>query len=149
MVGFTGGFDERLSGRDNLFLRSALFGLERGHTEALLPDVVKFAELCEVIDHPVSTYSSGMKARLGFSLSMHLEADVFLLDEALSAGDAGFRKKATLALHERIQAVGTWVIVSHGPRALMDVCDRGYILHKGELQAEGTMEEIVSLYETL
>jgi len=147
LFGFSAGFDDRLSGADNLYLRAALFGLGREETTALLPEIAAFAELEEYLHRPVLSYSTGMKARLGFALSIQLKADVYLLDEALGAGDAQFRSKAWKALGERMKSHGTWIIVTHNPTSIEPFCHRGYLLNKGRIAAEGPFQEIAALYQ--
>lgn len=144
IAGITGGFDSRLSGRDNLVLRASLFGLSNAETRALIPRVIEFAELEEAIDLPVDTYSSGMLARLGFSLSIHLEAQIYLIDEGMTAGDRSFRVKARKAMEERIRSGGTWLIVTHDLAPVQDFCQRGYMLEKGQIIQSGTLAELTS-----
>lgn len=140
------GFDQRLSGRDNLFLRAAFFGIGRARIEPLVAEIAAFAELEEALDAPLHTYSSGMVGRLGFALSLHLQADVYLLDEALSAGDAVFRRKAEAAMRERAGRGGTWVLVTHQPERALGFCERAYLFERGSLKAEGPLEEIIACY---
>lgn len=147
IAGISSGYDHRLSGRDNLILRAALFGLSRPEIESLLPRVIEFAELEEAIDLPVQTYSSGMLARLGFSLSIHLEAQIYLVDEGMVAGDRQFRVKARQALEERIRSGGTWIMVTHDLEPVRDFCQRGYVLDQGRIVREGPLEELTADWE--
>lgn len=142
LVSFTTGFDLRLSGYDNAFLRASLFGLSRKEIDRLLPLVVEFAELEEAIHFPVETYSAGMTARLGFSLSVHMQADIYLMDEGLSTGDSLFQKKAQQAMSERIRQDGTWVIVTHDLEMAREFCSRGIVLRNGEIVAQGPVAEL-------
>lgn len=142
LVSFTTGFDLRLSGYDNAFLRASLFGLTRPEIDRLLPQVVEFAELEEAIHFPVETYSAGMTARLGFSLSVHMQADIYLMDEGLTTGDSLFQKKAQRAMSERIRRDGTWVIVTHDLDMASEFCSRGIVLQDGEIVAQGPVAEL-------
>ncbi len=145
IAGISGGFDGRLSGRDNLVLRASLFGLSSSQIGHLLPRVIEFAELEEAIDLPVATYSSGMVARLGFALSIHLQAQIYLIDEGLTAGDPAFRAKARKAMEERIRGGGTWLIVSHDLGPVQDFCQRALLLERGQLVRSGRPEELMEL----
>lgn len=142
LVSFTTGFDGRLSGYDNAFLRASMFGLNRKAIESFLPRVIEFAELQEAIHFPVETYSAGMTARLGFSLSVHLQADIYLMDEGLSTGDSAFQKKAQRAMSERIRQDGTWVIVTHDLEMAAEFCNRGIVLEHGQIVAQGPVTEL-------
>ncbi len=146
LVSFTSGFDNRLSGYDNAVLRASMFGLSRAQIAQLLPQVVGFAELEEAIDYPVETYSSGMVARLGFSLSVHLRADIYLMDEGLSTGDAAFQKKARQAMADRIRDDGTWVIATHDYPMAREFCTRGVMLESGLVTAEGPITDFASFF---
>ena len=142
LVSFTSGFDMRLSGYDNAFLRASMFGMSRSDIDSLLPEVVSFAGLEEAIDFPVETYSSGMVSRLGFSLSLHLQADIYLMDEGLSTGDSAFQAKARQAMSERIRGHGTWVVATHDPKMAAEFCTRGIVLQGGRVCAQGSIEEL-------
>lgn len=142
LVSFTSGFDVRLSGYDNAVLRASMFGMSRREIDSLLPEVVRFAGLEEAIDYPVETYSSGMVSRLGFSLSLHLQADIYLMDEGLSTGDSAFQAKAHQAMSERIRGHGTWVVATHDPKMAAEFCTRGIVLQHGRICAQGSMEEL-------
>lgn len=118
------GFDPFISGRDNIYLAGMIFGLSRKDITQKMPRILEFADIGEWIDKPLRTYSSGMVARVGFSLSLEMTPDVLLIDEAMSAGDENFRKKARKRLLKKIQSDQTTVIVSHDMGTLNELCSR-------------------------
>ena len=140
------GFDIELTGRQNIYLSAAYMGLSKGATDRLFEPVVEFSELGEFIDVPLRQYSTGMRARLGFSLVAHTQPDILLLDEVLSVGDAGFRQKSQAKMLEVIERAGTIVIVSHDPTFLQSFCSRVAWLSAGRLEAIGGPEEVLDRY---
>jgi ABC-type polysaccharide/polyol phosphate transport system ATPase subunit len=143
------GFNGELSGRENVFLNTSLFGLSWSDTRALYDKVVAFAELGEVMDLPVKTYSTGMAMRLGFSIAVHLEAEVFLVDEVLSVGDGEFQDKC-LERIESLRAAGkTIVCVSHDLGLVARMCHRAVLLSGGEVHADGPPRDVLESYRHL
>lgn len=142
------GFEPALSGRDNAMLAGMLFGLPRKAMTRKMDGIVAFAELEAVIDEPLHTYSTGMKARLGFSVALQCQPDVLLIDEVLGVGDAGFRTKATQALHSLIRSEKTVVLVSHTAGTIRKLCNRAVWIDGGVVKAVGTAEDVVAEYET-
>ncbi len=131
------GFHPELTGRENVSLNASILGLDEAEAESRLPDVFGFAELAGFEDTPVKHYSSGMFARLGFSVAMHLEPDTLLVDEVLSVGDESFQRKC-LGEVRRFQREGrTIVVVTHSADMVRHVCDRAAVLDHGELQMVG------------
>lgn len=124
LLALQAGFDAELPGTDNAILSGMLMGYTRKQVEARLDDIAEFSELGEFMYEPVKTYSSGMKARLGFSVAMYLIPDVLLLDEVLSVGDAAFKKKAEEEMMRKIHSNQTILLVSHSKRQVNRVCDR-------------------------
>ncbi|MBV9473734.1 MAG: ABC transporter ATP-binding protein, partial [Solirubrobacterales bacterium] len=118
------GFSRDFSGRENVFLQGALYGLSKREVNDRLEQIIDFAELGEFIDIPVKTYSSGMFVRLGFAIAAHLDADVLLIDEVLAVGDESFQRKCMRRIAEQIAAGATVVLVSHDPGAIERVCER-------------------------
>ena len=110
-------------------------------------EIVAYAELEEFIDQPVKTYSSGMKARLGFAVGMQMRADLILIDEVLGVGDARFRKKATETMRERIKSDQSVLFVSHSMPTVRSLCTRVVWLERGRVHMEGDVNEVVEAYE--
>jgi len=135
------GFMPQLSGRDNLWLNAAILGMSEAETKRKLDEIIDFADLGEFLDTPVTYYSSGMKARLGFAVAIHVDADVFIADEALAVGDQPFKRKCKRKMQE-IRDQGTTIFfVSHAPGAVRKICDRVIVLEKGKLGFDGGVEE--------
>jgi len=148
LLSLQAGFVPHLTGRENVILSAMLLGLSRREILARMDDIVRFAELEESIDEPIGTYSTGMKARLGFSTAFHVDPQVFLLDEVLGVGDAGFVKKSTSAMNDRIRSDKTVVLVSHNGAVVRSLCDRLVWIEHGRVQAEGETREVLARYET-
>ncbi len=141
-------FDRLLSGSDNLILSCMLLGASRKEALAMHDDIVAYAELEDFIDQPVKTYSSGMKARLGFAVGMQMQADLILIDEVLGVGDARFRKKATETMRERVKSDQSVLFVSHSMPTVRSLCTRVIWLEQGRIHMEGEVDEVVNAYET-
>jgi len=131
------GFDPRLSGVDNAVLSSMLLGASFREATQLVDGIMAFSELGEFANKPVKTYSSGMRARLGFSVALNMQTDVLLIDEALAVGDAKFKEKSERAIVERVTSSQTVVLVSHSEAQIKRLCDRAVWIEKGELILEG------------
>jgi len=140
------GFNGQLSGRDNVILGSMAAGLTRKQVMDRFDKIVQWAELEDVIDLPMKAYSSGMYGRLAFAVSTHLDPDVLLVDEALSTGDAHFRRKSYEKMQEIVGQARTIVIVSHGIGAIKEMCDTVIWMHKGEIVKQGDPDEVASEY---
>lgn len=140
------GFHPDLSGRENVYLNGAMLGLSRQEITKKLDRIVAFAGLSEFIDTPIRNYSSGMLVRLGFAVAAHVDADVLLIDEALSVGDAKFQPKSRQRLMEYKEQGGSSILVSHDMRSLKSLCDRILLLHKGQCVAYGSPEEVIDQY---
>ncbi|HVR78328.1 MAG TPA: ABC transporter ATP-binding protein [Acidimicrobiia bacterium] len=140
------GFNAELSGTRNIYLGGLAAGLRRATIDEILDDIVKYAELEEAIDRPIKTYSSGMLSRLAFSIGMHLEPDILLLDEILSVGDEAFRTKSEQAMQDLLDRSGTIVFVSHNLSKVAEFCGRAMWLEKGVVRERGPAEEVVELY---
>ncbi|QZY53133.1 leucine-rich repeat protein [Leucobacter tenebrionis] len=139
------GFHPDLTGRENIYLNAAILGMSRAETDARFDDIVEFAELHDFIDTEVKKYSSGMYARLGFSIAVHAEFDVLIVDEVLAVGDAEFRQKCNERLAE-IQASGkTMFIVSHSAGQVKKLCDRGIVLDHGRKIFDGPVDTALEL----
>lgn len=140
------GFDPRLSGNDNAILSSMLLGATLAEARQLVPDIIDFSELDEFANHPVRTYSSGMRSRLGFSVALNMQADVLLIDEALAVGDAKFKAKSEKAIVEKVTSSQTVVLVSHSGPQINRLCDRAVWIEKGEIVLEGETDLVTGQY---
>lgn len=140
------GFMVNLSGRENAVLSGLILGMERRQIVSRLEQVKDFSGLGEFFDQPVRTYSSGMRARLGFAVAIQQRPDVLLIDETLSVGDAAFKDKCLGALRDRMREHSTVVLVSHSAGLVMDVCDRVVWLRNGEVVRSGDPEAVYSEY---
>ena len=140
------GFHPEFTGVENVYLNGAIYGLKRKYIDEHLDEIISFAELEAFKDVPVRTYSSGMYMRLGFSVAMHAQPDVLLLDEVLAVGDEAFQQKCYGKIWEFKQAGGTIVFVSHDQTAVARVCDRALMLDHGRVVESGSAEDVVRLY---
>lgn len=141
------GFHPEFTGIENIFLNGVILGMPRAQLEKRLPQIIEFAELEEFIDTPVKHYSSGMITRLGFSVAVHLEPDVLLVDEVLAVGDGAFQEKCYKKIEEFKQQGVTIFFVSHDMNAIRRVCDRVLWIDQHELRADGIPEEVIAQYE--
>jgi teichoic acid transport system ATP-binding protein len=141
------GFNPELSGHRNIYLGALAAGLRKREIDEKFDSIVEYAELGTAIDRPVKTYSSGMFSKLAFSVSMHLDPDVLLLDEVLAVGDVAFRAKSMETMQELLDRSGTIVFVSHSMNSVQDFCDRVLWLQEGRVMAEGEAAEVVGLYK--
>lgn len=140
------GFNPQLSGHRNVYLGGLAAGMRKKDIDERYDEIVAYAELEDAIDRPVKTYSSGMFSRLAFSVAMHLDPDVLLLDEVMAVGDASFRAKSTKTMEEMLARSGTIVFVSHSLNSVRDFCDRALWLEHGKVAAEGKAEDVVDAY---
>jgi ABC-type polysaccharide/polyol phosphate transport system ATPase subunit len=141
------GFDHELTGRENIFLNGLLLGRKRQEIAAAYDGIVAFSELGDFIDAPIRNYSSGMQARLGFSIATAWRPDVLILDEVLAVGDVAFRKKCEARITE-LQSGGTTIlVVAHSREAIVELCSRCIWLREGRVQLDGPPAEVVDAYE--
>ena len=143
------GFQPDLTGQENVYLNTSLFGLSRRETDAIYQQVVEFSGLGEFIDVPVKNYSTGMHARLGFSVAVHLTPDVLLVDEVLAVGDAEFQRKCLDRIGELRRRGTTIVLVSHSTSIIERMCDRVCRLDRGRLEADGDPGQVVGRYQAV
>lgn len=141
------GFHPELSGRENVFLNAAILGMSRREIEERYDDIVAFSEIEPFIDQEVKHYSSGMFMRLAFSVAIHVELDILLVDEILSVGDAPFREKCRLKFQELIAADKTLVVVSHDMEMVRELCTRGIVIDKGTVVYDGPVEGAIARVE--
>ena len=141
------GFDQELTGRDNILLGGAFLGLEDARTRELLPSIIAYAELGEFIDAPIKTYSSGMRARLGFAIATSVDPDILLLDEVLATGDASFRTKSKARVIEIVKAAKAVVLVTHDMAWVTEYCNRALLIEKGRVIVEGDPAMVVAMHQ--
>jgi ABC-2 type transport system ATP-binding protein len=139
------GFHPDLTGRENVFLNGVLLGMTEKETEARFDEIVAFSEIGKFIDTEVKFYSSGMFLRLAFSVAVHTNPDVFLIDEILSVGDVPFHKKCLAGIEELRVSGCSLGVVSHDLDMVSKVCDRGVVLRQGKKVADGPIGEAVRL----
>jgi lipopolysaccharide transport system ATP-binding protein len=147
LLALQAGFDPNLSGHDNAILSGMLQGYSRKEVEAHLDEIHQYSELGDHFFEPVRTYSTGMSARLGFSVTTIVSPDVLLVDEVLSVGDQNFRQKAERTMVDKIHSQQTVVIVSHSRHQIARMCDRAVLIENGVSLASGEPREILDLYE--
>jgi teichoic acid transport system ATP-binding protein len=140
------GFNRDLSGRENVVLGGLAAGLTRDQLAAKYDEIVEFAELEDFMDLPMRTYSSGMYGRLGFSVAVTMDPDILLIDEALSVGDARFRRKSFEKMRELCSEARTIVLVSHSMGSISELCDHAIWMHRGELRMDGEPDEVIEAY---
>lgn len=140
------GFNRDLTGRENVMLGGLAAGLPRELLREKYEDIVAFAELEDFMDMPMRAYSSGMYSRLGFSVAVNMDPDILIIDEALSVGDARFRRKSFNRMRELCGQDRTIVLVSHALGAIRDLADEAIWLDKGELRMQGEPQEVIDAY---
>ncbi len=146
LLSFGAGFNPELTGRENVFLNGAILGLTRATIQERLPAIIELADIGDFFDATVSTYSSGMRARLGFSVAVHVNPDVLLIDEVVQVGDAFFQKKAGNVLDQFRDERKVIAIVTHVPLVVTQYCTRAIWLEHGEMRLEGRPEQVTSEY---
>lgn len=139
-------FNTELSGTENILLAGLASGMTRDEVAEKRKEIIDFAEIGEFIDLPTKTYSSGMSQRLAFSVAVHMNPDILLIDEALSAGDARFKAKAQEKMHELMKSARTLVLVSHGLNSIIDLCNDAIWLDKGEIKMHSDPKSVVDAY---
>lgn len=140
------GFIQELTGRENVILSSLLLGMRRKTIEDQMDQVIAFSELGAFIDKPLNTYSSGMRARLGFSVACQADPDILLIDEAFSVGDASFRKKSKAIIEERMKTDRSFVLVSHSESMLREYCARCVWLDAGRVVMIDETSKVIDAY---
>jgi ABC-type polysaccharide/polyol phosphate transport system ATPase subunit len=140
------GFNKKLTGRENVILGGLAAGLTKDRLQEKYDEIVEFAELEDFMDMPMRTYSSGMYGRLGFSVAVNMEPDILLIDEALSVGDARFRKKSFRKMRQLCRQAKTIVLVSHSMASIRQLCDEAIWMHEGRLRMMGDPDSVVAAY---
>ena len=140
------GFNPELTGRENIHINAAILGLDRRQVEARLADIIAFADIGDYVDQPVKTYSSGMALRLAFSVQVHIDPDILIVDEALAVGDAAFQAKAMTRIQETLARGTTLLFVGHDLNAIRAFCQRAILLEEGRVATQGSPEEVIEEY---
>lgn len=146
LLELTAGFSADMTGRENIYLKCYLLGLEKSEIGEIEKNIIEFAALGEYIDQPVRTYSSGMKMRLGFSININIRPDILVIDEALSVGDAEFRKKCEERIRELRKTGITVLFVSHSMASMSETCSRAIYLNNGKIAFDGDVKEAFEKY---
>lgn len=141
------GFDPNYSGRENIYLYGAILGYSREYIQSKLDEIIEFSELGHFIEVPVKNYSSGMRARLGFSIATAVDPDILILDEVLSVGDAKFRKKSLGKVKTMFDRGVTVLFVSHSIEQVKAICNKAILLEHGNIIAQGDVESVAAIYE--
>lgn len=147
LLSLGGGFNQALSGRENIFINGALLGVSRRHIRSLLDRIIAFADIGAYLDAPIRSYSSGMRVRLAFAIASHLKPDVLLMDETLATGDRFFREKARARLLELASECRALVLVSHQEQSIRRLCDRAIWLDGGRVKLAGDVETVLAAYQ--
>ncbi len=147
LLELTSGFDPEFSGRDNIYLKGQILGLKDSEIKELEQSIIDFAELEEYIDQPVRTYSSGMKARLGFAINVNIKPEILIIDEALSVGDEAFKRKCTAKVNEIVSKEEvTLLFVTHATGVAKEFCTRGIVMKKGKVELDASIDEAIEYY---
>lgn len=141
------GFVGPLTGRENIILNGLFFGIHPHKMKLMLDQIIDFSGIRSFIDQPVNTYSTGMRARLGFAVAIHADPDIILIDEVLGVGDMEFKEKSTAAMRQKISSDKTVIIVSHNQATLTELCDRVILIEDGMTKMEGSPQEVFAVYQ--
>jgi ABC-2 type transport system ATP-binding protein len=141
------GFNNELSGRDNIYLNASLLGFKRREVDKIYDKIVEFSELEDFMDQKLKNYSSGMQVRLAFSIAIQAKGDILILDEVLAVGDAAFKQKCNDYFYDLKADKKTVILVSHSMGAVKEFCDRALLLEKGKIVKTGSPQKIAYLYE--
>ena len=147
LLNYGTGFNAQLSGIDNIYLNGMLLGIPKKVVTENVEEIVEFSGIGKSIHKPVKNYSSGMKARLGFSIAATLQPDIFIIDEALSTGDLAFKQKASGKIQDMMEQAKAVIIVSHSMKFVETVCTRAIWMERGQVQFDGNPKEAVKLYK--
>lgn len=140
------GFHPDLTGRENIYLNASLLGMTEDEIDGQFRSIVEFSEMDEFIDVPLRNYSSGMHVRLGFSVAIHINPDILIMDEALAVGDLAFQRKCTARIAEFKAQGKTMILVSHGTEQVAGLCERAVWLHQGRIEADGPARDVLARY---
>lgn len=147
MIELGAGFDNDLTAAENVFLNGAVLGYSRAYMQSYFSSIIDFAELWEFVDVPVKNFSSGMKARLGFSVATAVDPDILIVDEILSVGDAKFKKKCEERMAEMKARGITMILVSHLIGDILKTCNKAMWINKGDMMCLGDVKEVCEAYQ--
>lgn len=148
LLELTAGFDPEFTGRENIYLKGHILGVSENEIEVLEPQIIEFADIGEYIDQPVRTYSSGMKARLGFAINANINPEILIVDEALSVGDEKFRNKCLNKVNEIVNKEHvTLLFVTHATETARSFCKRGIVMKHGKLIYDASIEDAIEVYK--
>jgi lipopolysaccharide transport system ATP-binding protein len=143
------GFHPDLTGRENIYLNGSIVGIKRAQIDHILDDIVAFSELERFIDIPVKHYSSGMYMRLGFSIAIHVQPEILLVDEVLAVGDQSFQLRCLDKIHEMKREGVSIVLITHDLNVVREMCDRAIWMDEGSIRGDGSVEQVLDQYLTL
>jgi len=149
MIELGAGFDPQYTGKENIYLYGSVLGFSREFLDEKYDEILEFSELHEFIDVPLKNYSSGMKARLGFAIATIVEPEILILDEVLSVGDAKFRRKCENKMQGMFDKGVTVLFVSHSIEQVKNLCNKAILLDHGKLIAQGDIEDVAAIYESM
>ena len=150
LLELSAGFDKEFTGRENIYFRGRVLGIPDKEIDRMVPAIISFAELGQYIDQPVRTYSSGMKARLGFAINVNIDPEILIVDESLSVGDRAFRKKCQKKIDELLKNHNiTFLFVTHATKTAIDFCTRGIVLKSGKMMFDGPVTEAAEFYNAM
>mgnify|MGYP001585979743 CR=1 FL=1 len=149
LIEVAAGFHDELTGRENVYLNGTILGMRKKEIDSKFDEIVEFSGLSDFIDTPVKRYSSGMHARLGFSVAAHMDPDILVVDEVLAVGDMAFQAKCANKMRQLFNSGATIVLVSHNLLLIQNLCKRVILLNQGQILREGTSEEIIPYYQNL
>ena len=147
LLSLQAGFVPYLTGRENTLLSGIILGMKKKYIQERIEEIQAFSELEDFYEQPISSYSSGMRIRLGFSIALQLEPDVLLIDEVLGVGDEAFKRKSSKMIRERIVSDKTVVLVSHNAGSIKELCDRVVWIEKGRTIMQGATSDVIKEYE--
>jgi ABC-type polysaccharide/polyol phosphate transport system ATPase subunit len=146
LIEIAAGFHQDLSGRENVYLQGAIMGMRRAEIARKFDEIVEFAGVADFIDTPVKRYSSGMNARLGFSIAAHLDPEVLIIDEVLAVGDIKFQSRAFERIQSMVRSGIPVIVVSHQLDRIVSLCTHGLLLKRGVVARQGTPTEVVAAF---
>jgi ABC-type polysaccharide/polyol phosphate transport system ATPase subunit len=146
LIGLGAGFIPTLSGRKNIYLNAAMHGVKMRRIEGIIDRIIEFSELGDFIDLPTNRYSSGMLARLGFSIAIHILPELVLIDEVLAVGDAAFQQKCIERIKEVFSGERTLLLVSHSEAMIQDLCQRTIWINGGRIIQDGPTDQVLPAY---
>jgi len=149
LLELTAGFDQEFTGRENIYFRGQLQGINDDEIRGLEDEIVEFADLGDYMDQPVRTYSSGMKARLGFAINANIKPEILIVDEALSVGDMEFRKKCNTKINEIVGSNVTFLFVTHSTETAKSFCKRGIVMRQGKMVFDGAIDDAAEFYNNM